>query len=112
MPTLYDLRRDAALQKESQLQSISSIRTAIVAAMKQGATFSTCHKEGGTTLSWRWGRYVRSDYGDSPALVRYENEADFLNKLFSFYCWQVSRNPESNVLMTWRLIFRQMKPQP
>ena len=66
VPTLYDLRRDSALQNESQLQSITNIQTAIVAAMKQGATFSTCHKEGGTILSWRSGRYVRSDYGDSP----------------------------------------------
>ncbi len=110
VPTLYVQRRNDALQMESQRQLIPSIQAEIVAAMKQGATFSHCHKEGGTNLSWRSGCYIRSDYGENTALVRYEDEAEFLTMLFRFYRWQLSRNRDSNDLMIWRLILRQMRP--
>ncbi|MCY2975235.1 MAG: hypothetical protein NTW52_11290 [Planctomycetota bacterium] len=61
---LYRQRRDEALSDEQQLNSVELIQNYIVTAMQRGASFRTPHKEGGTNIYWKNGRYVRSDYGE------------------------------------------------
>lgn len=110
IPELYHQRCEESYRAELRLQSVPSIQDAILSAMKEGATFSTCHKEGGTNIFWRSDQFVRSDYGDELATVRYETESEFMSKLFAFFRWQVSRIHEPSELVIWRLIFRQLQP--
>jgi hypothetical protein len=108
----YQLLSEAALKAEAQLNSVEAIEKAITAAMKSGASFSTAHKEGGTNLCWRNGRFLRSDYGESEERREFADEAEFLTFLRQFYDWETSRsvypNKVSN-LDAWRLILRLLR---
>ncbi|MBK9276377.1 MAG: hypothetical protein IPM49_17805 [Flavobacteriales bacterium] len=102
----------AALNAEAHLDSVQAVQRTIVAAMKQGARFSTSHKEGGTNITWNGGHFVRSDHGDHPDHVIYASEAHFLDALRKFYDWETSQNvyPEKVAdLVAWRLMLRLMR---
>ncbi len=102
----------AALNAEAHLDSVPALQQAIVAAMKQGARFTTSHKEGGTNISWNGENFVRSDHGDYPDHITYASAAHFLDALRKFYDWETSRNvyPEKvSDLVAWRLILRLMR---
>ena len=102
----------AALNAEAHLDSIQALQQTIVAAMKQGARFTTSHKEGGTNLSWNGSHFVRADYGDYPDHITYASEAHFLDALRKFYDWETSKNvyPEKvSELVAWRLMLRLMR---
>lgn len=98
---------------EANLTSVEAIQREIAAAMKQGATFSTAHKEGGTILAFRFGRYRSSDYGESSDSRSFADEASFFAHLREFYDWEACRSrlpdivPEFDV---WRIILRLMSP--
>lgn len=99
----------AALNAEAGLDSSEAIQHAIVAAMKRGASFSTAHKEGGTDIRWRDGRFVRSDYGESEERQEFASEAKFLTFLRQFYHWETSRNAYPDTVPdtdAWKLILR------
>jgi hypothetical protein len=107
----YAKVRDDALQAEAQLNPVSSIQQVIVAGMKRGATFSTSHKEGGTIIKWTEGRFIRSDYGDYPDLIKFADEAEFLKALRQFYDWETSSAVHPNKasdLDVWKLILRKL----
>ena len=107
----YATVRDEALRAEAQLNSVSAIQQVIVTAMKQGATFSTAHKEGGTILKWAEGRFLRSDYGDDPDLKKFADETEFLKALRQFYDWQTSSAVHPNKVSdidAWKLILRKL----
>lgn len=102
----------AALNAEAHLDSVPALQQAIVAAMKQGARFSTSHKEGGTNITWNGEHFVRSDYGDYPDHITYASEAHFLDALRKFYDWETSKNvyPEKvTELVAWKLMLRLMR---
>ncbi|HRF82026.1 MAG TPA: hypothetical protein PL070_18270 [Flavobacteriales bacterium] len=102
----------AALNAEAHLDSVPALQQTIVAAMKQGARFSTSHKEGGTNITWNGTHFVRSDYGDYPDHITYASEAHFLEALRKFYDWETSKNmvPEKvSELVAWKLIVRLMR---
>ena len=102
----------AALNAEAHLDSIQALQQTIVAAMKQGARFTTSHKEGGTNLSWNGSHFVRADYGDYLDHITYVTEAEFLDALWKFCDWETSRNayPEKvSELVAWKLILRMMR---
>lgn len=64
------------------------IQREILSALHGGAEFRTAHKEGGTTISWRHGRYVREDYGDWTERAEFTDDREFLAFLRHFFDWQ------------------------
>lgn len=66
----------------------AAIQREILAALRSGAEFRTAHKEGGTIIRWRKGRFLREDYGDWSRRESYTNEAAFLAFLWEFFEWQ------------------------
>lgn len=102
---------DAALLAEAHLDSVAALQRAIVDALRRGARFATSHKEGGTTITWQRGRFVRTDHGESPDRREYTDESTFLTLLRQWLLTDVSRHaatkppPEFDV---WKLILRRM----
>ena len=102
----------ASLNAEAHLATVPALQATIVAAMKNGARFSTSHKEGGTTITWNGHHFVRSDYGDYPDHITYASESEFLEALRKFHDGEVSRNvyPEKvSELVAWKLLLRLMR---
>ncbi len=111
-PERYQAICAAALNAEAHLDSVPALQQTIVAAMKQGARFTTSHKEGGTNITWNGTHFVRSDYGDYPDHITYATEAEFLDALRKFCDWETSKNvyPEKvTELVAWRLMLRLMR---
>ena len=108
---LYRQLCDETFNFEQQLDSVPAIQQTILAAVKRGAAFQTSHKEGGTNIYWKNGRYVRSDYGDYPDEQQFRDDTEFLKMLYQFCHWDVTRNSGKDQLSefdTWRLILRRM----
>lgn len=66
----------------------TAIQHEILAALRAGAEFCTAHKEGGTTIRWLHGRFVREDYGEWNERAEYTDEATFLAFLRRFFEWE------------------------
>lgn len=106
------LCRDAE-EAESRLASIAAVQRAIVDGLKRGGRYSTSHKEGGTTITWRAGRFLREDYGDDPAYDTWTDETAFLEALWRFCQWDATRHArerQRSNLDTWTLILRLLRP--
>lgn len=102
---------DQAQKFEFNLDTVEAIQQEVIARLKRGARFATSHKEGGTNITHRLGKFVRDDYGDYPDNVTYKDEADFLAKLRMFMHWEVARNFEAQKITefeAWKLILRRM----
>ena len=99
----------AAQTAEAHLVTVHDLQQEILRRMRAGACFRTAHKEGGTTIAWVDGRWVRGDYGDWNTSNEYRDERKFLAFLRKFFDHEVSRNvapddvPEETA---WRLILR------
>jgi hypothetical protein len=102
---------EESLRAETQLDSVAAVQRAIVEGVKRGGRFVTSHKEGGTNIYWRDGKFIRSDFGDCPALVEYHDETEFLKMLRQFCQFDVMRNnsrePPSE-FDVWKLILRRL----
>lgn len=83
---------------------IAQVQRRILEALRGGASFSTCHKEGGTNLVHENGRFVRIDFGDCPDRVVFADEAAFLASLRKFYDWETSGAADE--LERWQRIRR------
>jgi hypothetical protein len=106
------LCRDAE-EAESRLASIAAVQRAILDGLRRGGRYSTSHKEGGTTITWRANRFVREDYGDDPAYETWTDEAAFLAALWRFCQWDATRHArdrQRSDLDTWTLILRLLRP--
>jgi hypothetical protein len=114
LPERYRKLAEAALKAEAHLDSVAAIQQVIVSELKRGGSYSTSHKEGGTNIFWRNGKFGRSDYGDYPDLKQFTDEAEFLQMLRQFCHWEVARNADKEQLSdfdTWKLILRRMRKQ-
>lgn len=110
----YRKLAEAALTAEAQLDSVAAIQQAIITAVKDGGSYGTSHKEGGTNIFWRSGKFVRSDYGDYPDQQAFKDEMEFLKMLQQFCHWEVHRLAGQNKLSefdTWKLILRRLHPK-
>lgn len=113
-PERYRKLADAALDAEAHLDSVAAIQRAIITGMKEGGSYSTSHKEGGTNIFWLRGKFIRSDYGDDPDHKEFKDEAEFLKMLQQFCHWEVHRLAGQNKLSefdTWKLILRRLHPK-
>jgi len=98
------------LSAHAHPESVEAVQEKILSALREGASFSTAHKEGGTRITGKGGRFVRQDYGESNARERFADEAVFLGFLRRFYDWETGRsyppgNPPSES-DRWQLILR------
>lgn len=110
----YRKLAEAALGAESHLDSVPAIQREIITGMKRGGSYGNSHKEGGTNICWKDGKFVRSDYGDYPDLKEFTDESEFLKMLQQFCHWDVRRLAGTNALSefdTWKLILRRLRPQ-
>jgi hypothetical protein len=111
-PERYRELAEAALQAETHLDSIAAIQQAIVTELKRGGSFATSHKEGGTNIFWRNGKFTRTDYGDYPDQQEFTDEAAFLQMLRQFCHADVRRNAgkeQLSDLNMWKLILRRLR---
>ncbi len=113
---------DESLAAESALSDAAAIQRTILERMRDGDTYSTAHKEGGTIISWRGpllgflgtGHFLRSDYGESSTVQRFEDNAPFLVFLRQFFDWEARAHcypdqpPDADA---WRLILRLLRPK-
>ncbi|WP_309714530.1 hypothetical protein [Armatimonas sp.] len=102
----------ASLYAEAHLDTVPALKQTLVAAMKQGASFATSHKEGGTNLRWTDGRFERSDYGDYPDHQRFSSDEAFLKFLRQFYDWETSQSTYPDKVSdfdAWKLILRLLR---
>ncbi|MBN9692363.1 MAG: hypothetical protein J0M24_19110 [Verrucomicrobia bacterium] len=108
---LYRQQGEEALQAQRHLASVAAVQQMIVEGLKRGGTYSKSHKEGGTHIGWRQGKFVRSDYGDYPGQSEFPDEAAFLKMLWEFCRFDVVQHagPEGlSELDAWKLILRRM----
>jgi hypothetical protein len=113
-PDRYRKLADTALEVETHLDSVTAIQQAILAGVKDGGSYSTSHKEGGTNIFWRSGKFIRSDYGDDPGQQEFTDEAEFLIMLQQFCHWEVHHLAGQNKLSefdVWKLILRRLHPK-
>jgi hypothetical protein len=110
---LYATRTAEWLRVHESLQDPVQLQAMILDGMRQGATFSTAHKEGGTVIRYIENRWVRSDYGESDAYEIFRTPESFLAFLRQFYDFETSRNNWPNKVpeaTAWRLIYRHLRP--
>ena len=69
----------------AELNTVEALQRAIVQGLKQGARFSKSDKDDcGSTIVWRSGAFVSSDWGDRPAHESSADEADLWRMLRAF----------------------------
>jgi hypothetical protein len=110
---LYVERCQAFWQSQPNAPSVPTIQQAILEAMKHGAQFRSSHKEGNTTLFWQNGLFVKRDVGDYPGEEKFQDANEFLNRLYMFLHWDVSRHAVKEHLTEldiWQLISRKLQP--
>lgn len=108
----YQKLCEEARRAETHLDSVAAVQRAIVEGMKRGGSFGTSHKEGGTNIFWRDGKFIRSDYGDYPDHNVFADEAEFLKMLWQFSQFDVTRTAGTQTLPefdVWKLILRRMR---
>jgi len=108
----YRAIEEQSLNAESHLTDAASVQREILAEMHKGKYFSTAHKEGGTNIRWRAGRYTRADYGESEETETFSDEASFLAFLRKFYDWETSSHVYPNKVSdfdAWKLILRKLR---
>lgn len=111
-PGRYQQFCAAALAAESQLSSVEAIQQSILEAMRHGGSFATAHKEGGTTICWQNGHFLRSDYGESEEREEFSDPARILKFLRQFYDWETSSNvypAKVSEFEAWKLILRLLR---
>lgn len=103
----------ATVDAQSYPDAVAAVQRAILDGLRRGATFGTSHKEGGTNIYWRNGRFIRNDYGDYPGVREFTDEGEFLKMLRQFCHFEVTRSAGKEPLSeleVWRLILRWMRP--
>jgi hypothetical protein len=109
----YRARVEQSLKAEAPLADVAAMQREILTALRDGATFSTAHKEGGTRIGHAGGTFFRTDFGESPDHRTFPDEASFLAFLRQFYHWEIARSVPSDQLSeetVWRLILRLLNP--
>lgn len=102
---------EQALSAEAHLADVPAIQQLIVESLRAGARFATSHKEGGTSIFWRGGRFIRVEEGECPSTDTFADEVIFLAFLRRHFHHTVSRTmPQITEYQEWKLILRLMLP--
>ena len=112
-PERYAALTAEALAAEAHLAGVPEVQQVILTALREGASFSTAHKEGGTKIRFERGEFVRADYGESCSEQRYGDERAFLAFLREFYHWKIAAGTHPEPLpdyVAWKLILRMLSP--
>ena len=94
---------------KSHLGSVDKLQAEVLARLRDGASFSTVHKEGGTRIYWQGGRFIRTDYGDNESEQSFDDESAFLAFLRRFFDREIARGTDRDKVSeeaAWRLILR------
>jgi hypothetical protein len=92
-------------------EAIRVIQEGILDALREGKSFSTVHKEGGTNIRLPGDVFVFADYGESSDREEFASPEAFLARLRKFYDWESRRDwyphpaPEIEV---WKYIERKL----
>lgn len=108
---LYERFSEQALAIARRPMTVASLQQEILAAIRQGATLATSHKEGGTRFGWCDGRYFRYDWGDSTSDAIFPDETGFLVAIASFFQHEINRNADReghSGVEFWRLLQRRL----
>ncbi|MBL8841996.1 MAG: hypothetical protein JNL90_10785 [Planctomycetes bacterium] len=111
--TRRQILAEAWQASEAALADVGKVQQSILQAMRDGATFSTAHKEGGAVIRFDGRRYEHGEYGDHDRLRHFSGDAEFLSFLRRFFDYETSshvwpaRVPEAHA---WRLILRRLEP--
>ncbi len=113
-PQRYEALVQQTLSAESHLDSVAKLQAEVLARLRNGASFSTAHKEGGTRIYWQGGRFIRSDYGDNESEQSFDDERAFLAFLRRFFDHEIARGTDRDKVSeeaAWRLILRLMQDE-
>ena len=113
-PGRYQELADQARRAHERLAGVTLLQREILDGLRRGLTFSTAHKEGGTTIRHRDGKFVRADYGESSRVEEFHDEAAFLTFLRRFFDWETSRGAypgKASEVEAWRLILRLLEEE-
>lgn len=102
---------DTALNAERHLDSVAAVQRAITDGVRSGGSFANSHKEGGTNIRWRNGKFVRADYGECNDFKECKDDEEFLQMLWRFCQFEVTRHAGGKGLSeiaAWKLILRRM----
>lgn len=92
-------------------EQVAKVQRTFVDAMKRGQRFSISHKEGGSHFYWQQGKFVRSDYGDFPDLKTWTDEPAFLDMLWRYCRYDVTRAEDGTQLSDldgWKRILHRL----
>ncbi len=113
LPQRYEAMAAQAVAAETELVSEAAVQQEILTGLRAGGSFGTSHKEGGTNISFRSGKFVRVDYGESNEREEFPDDASLLACLRQLYHWETGRGtvpgPPSE-LDRWKLILRRLRP--
>lgn len=106
---LYEQRASDFQQYMSKFAEVTKCHDYIVSEMKKGAKFATSHKEGGTIITYQFGGFSISDYGESNNHQRISDKQhffDFLSRFYELETRQASSTKDDSELKSWQLITR------
>jgi hypothetical protein len=93
-------------------EAIRAVQESILDGLRNGKSFFTANKEGGTTIRFLDEKFVLQDYGESNDREEFSSSAEFLIRLRKFYYYESRRDwsphapPEIEV---WKYIEREMR---
>lgn len=96
------------------LDEVTTIQQTILQAMRDGATYSTAHKEGGAVIRFHARRFVYAEYGDYETRREFASDTEFLAFLREFFEYRIVRPAGSAAVSeadAWRQILQQLEPQ-
>ncbi len=91
---------------------VLDLQKAVIAGLRAGQSFHSCHKEGWTSICFDGRTFIRFDEGENPKTERYSTEAKVLVSVRNFYDWESRRDtyphrpPEVEV---WKYILKQLR---
>lgn len=104
-----------ALLCEQHLTDVAAIQQEILDALRAGGRYATSHKEGGTVIRFGYGRFIRSDYGESNASETFTDDARFLAFLSRFFEFETSPRyypDKPPPYDAWKILLRMLDRNP
>jgi hypothetical protein len=108
----HDLQTRIERASKSVPAEVAALQQTILQAMRDGATFSTAHKEGGAVIRFDGQRYVYAEYGDNQTRREFAADAEllaFLRQFFAYLSSHASGPAGMSEAEAWRLILQRLE---